>query len=911
MERVPIPWTPSITNGVAFTPTVSANYSVTGTDANGCKATATESVTVNTNPTISVAPQTICPGATATLVATPASLTSYTWSTGSSISTATVSPASNVSYTVAGTDANGCISNTATANVTVNGSPTLTVSVTKATACINIADTLNASGASTYTWIASNGVPIVSNSSQIIETQTASVTYTITGTAVGGCSTSSSIITVSVAPTITLSITPSSTNAAVCQGNSITLTASGASTYTWTPSITNGVGFVPASSQTYSVMANDANGCKDSSNIPVTVNTPPTVSVSVSSPTICPTATATLTASGATTYTWNTGATTISNMVSPVTTTPYTVTATDANGCVAAATATVNVATSIIIIPAATHALLCFGTVDTLSATGAQSYTWSPSTTSISATNDSVTANLTTPTTYTVRGSSGTCLDSATIMVSIATPITPTVTANPANATICAGGNITLTANGASTYTWTGGVVNGNPFTPSSTPQSQSYTVVSIDMNGCIGTAVEPITVNPLPTLTITPTSPSVCAGEDSTTLIASGALTYTWSTSVISTSITVSPSGTQPYTVIGTDINGCISGGSPVTTTIIVNTPAAITINSSMGSSVCSGSTTTLTASGSGANTYTWNTASNLNPITVSPINATTYSVNGIDANGCKDSTAITIGISPSPSTPVISGPNFICWNVPTVLTATDAVSNVSYIWTGPIPSTNTVSISSSASVTLPGVYVVTATNVCGVATFTTNTLVGDTVRASIISPTVSPSTGFAPDTVNFVGSATHPNGTTVHYVWSFGNGDSAHIQNPSEIYTAPSLTQNTYTAMLLAIDNNGCWDTAHVVIVVNEIPTMIIIPNIFSPNGDGINDVFSIKATGISNFDCKIYDRWGILLHEWTGIDGGWDGKGKNGNNETDGTYFYIINYNDIYNKAINKNGFFELVR
>jgi len=99
--------------------------------------------------------------------------------------------------------------------------------------------------------------------------------------------------------------------------------------------------------------------------------------------------------------------------------------------------------------------------------------------------------------------------------------------------------------------------------------------------------------------------------------------------------------------------------------------------------------------------------------------------------------------------------------------------------------------------------------------------------------------------------------------------------------------------------------------VIIVNEIPTMVIIPNIFSPNGDGINDVFSIKATGISNFDCQVYDRWGIFLHEWTGLDGGWDGKGKNGNNETDGTYFYIINYKDKYRKTINKQGFFELVR
>jgi len=72
-----------------------------------------------------------------------------------------------------------------------------------------------------------------------------------------------------------------------------------------------------------------------------------------------------------------------------------------------------------------------------------------------------------------------------------------------------------------------------------------------------------------------------------------------------------------------------------------------------------------------------------------------------------------------------------------------------------------------------------------------------------------------------------------------------------------------------------------------------------------------FSVKATGINSFDCKIYDRWGLFLHEWEGVNGGWDGKGVNGNNATDGTYFYIINYNDNQGKAVNKNGFFELVR
>jgi gliding motility-associated-like protein len=94
-------------------------------------------------------------------------------------------------------------------------------------------------------------------------------------------------------------------------------------------------------------------------------------------------------------------------------------------------------------------------------------------------------------------------------------------------------------------------------------------------------------------------------------------------------------------------------------------------------------------------------------------------------------------------------------------------------------------------------------------------------------------------------------------------------------------------------------------------DVPTQIIIPNIFTPNGDNINDTFFIKASNLTNFSCKIYNRWGILLYQWNDINSSWNGKDKSGENAADGTYYYVISYIDNINKANIKNGFFQLIK
>ena len=117
----------------------------------------------------------------------------------------------------------------------------------------------------------------------------------------------------------------------------------------------------------------------------------------------------------------------------------------------------------------------------------------------------------------------------------------------------------------------------------------------------------------------------------------------------------------------------------------------------------------------------------------------------------------------------------------------------------------------------------------------------------------------------------------------------------------------------MLIVTDANGCKDTATTTIIVTDAPVVIIIPNVFTPNGDSINDIFSVTGVGIGSFNCKIYDRWGIFMYEWSDLKGGWDGKNaSNGKEVTDGTYYFIIKYSEEKTKATyNKQGYLQLIR
>ena len=364
------------------TPTANSSYTLTGTDANGCSNTAVSSLTVNPLPIVSVISATICSGATGTVVASGAN--TYTWNTGATANSIVDNPSITTDYTVSGTSAEGCLGVAVTGAITVGAAPSIVVN--SASICAGSSATLTANGVSTYTWntganttsivvtptvntvysvngdlvgcgvsasnaatVTINSLPIVSvnsgticsgqsftmtpsgattytysNGSDVV-TSSVNASYTVTGTDANGCeNTAVSALSVNALPIVSVN------SGTICAGQSFTMTPSGAATYAYS----NGSDVVTSSvNASYTVTGTDANGCANTAVSALSVNALPVVTAVTNNTLLCVGQTATLSVSGATTYTWSTTDNTAAVAVSPTVQTTYTVNGTDANGC--------------------------------------------------------------------------------------------------------------------------------------------------------------------------------------------------------------------------------------------------------------------------------------------------------------------------------------------------------------------------------------------------------------------------------------------------------------------------------------------------------------------------------------------------------------------------------------------------
>ena len=425
--------------------------------------------------------------------------------------------------------------------------------------------------------------------------------------------TSPSFITVSVAG-----------NTAVCTGQSSTLTASGATTYSWnTSAATNSIVVTPTATSNYSVIGT-AGTCTSQSVYTVNVN--PLPNVTVNNPTICLGQSATLTASGATTYSWSNAASSASISVAPTTNTTYVVVGTNSNACVNSATATVSVNANPTV-SVAGASTVCSGGSVALTASGANTYSWNTA-----ATTASISVTPTANISYTVVGTN-TAGCSSSAVKSLTVNASPTVSVAGAS-TVCSGGSVALTASGANTYSWNTAATTASI---SVTPTANiSYTVVGTNTAGCSSSAVKSLTVNASPTVSVAGAS-TVCSGG-SVALTASGANTYSWNTTATTASISVTPTANISYTVVGTNTAGC---SSSAVKSLTVNANPTVSIVSSA-SLICVGQSASLTPSG--ASTYTITGGS----LVISPTVTTSYTVNGTAANGCQGSSTITQNVSP-----------------------------------------------------------------------------------------------------------------------------------------------------------------------------------------------------------------------------------------------------------------------
>ncbi len=500
---------------------------------------------------------------------------------------------------------------------------------------------------------------------------------------------------------------------AMCGSGSAALTLSGGSTaygtsYQWASSLTNtstsfsNISGANASTYTTATLSQTtyyqvtsscsySNLSATTAATAVTINALPSVTTTIGNSSICSGSSTTISASGASTYSWSpsTGlsATTGTTMTaSPTTTVTYTVTGTDGNGCINTATRAVTVNTPPSITASGGASTVCRGTTTTLSASGGTSYTWSPATGLSATTGSVVTFSGTVTTTYTVTGTNASgCSSTATRTITVIA--LPTVSTTAGATAICNGSSTTITAAGASTYSWT--PATGISATTGTTVMfsgtaTNTYTVTGTDGNGCSSTASRTITVNSIPTVTTTAGAAAICNGA-STTITAAGATTYSWTpaTGISATTgatVTFSGSATNTYTVTGTSASGC---SATATRTITVN--ALPTVSTTAGATaICNGASTTITATG--ATTYSWTPATGISAttgatVTFSGTATNTYTVTGTDGNGCSSTASRTITVNALPTVTFTSAPAATICSGTSVAYTTQS-GQTSYVW-------------------------------------------------------------------------------------------------------------------------------------------------------------------------------------------------------------------------------------
>ena len=609
----------------------------------------------------------ICLGESTTLVASGG--TSYDWNTGETTPEVTVSPTINTTYTVVISD--GSSSTSYDIEVEVNEPPSVDAGDDVAI-CEGDSIELTATGVGEFLWNTGE------TSATIIVSPLATTTYSVTSS--NACSTEATDeIEVTVNPAVTLDLVE---NVSICSGDNITLTVTTNGDVVWstgetTPSIT-----VNPSSTTIYTVTSTLGDCTAVGEVEVLVNDAPSVDLG-DDVAICEGESVELTANGVGDFLWSTGETSATIMVNPLTTTTYTVTA--SNSCATDATDEIEV----VVNPAVTldlveNVTICEGDSIELMATTNGDVVWSTGETT-----PTITVNPSSTTIYTVTSMLGDC--SANAEVEVLVNDAPTVNAG-IDASICEGETIELTATGVGEFLWSTGETTA---TITVSPVATTiYTVTA--SNSCATDATDDVevVVNPAVTLDLTDNT-SICEG-DSIELTATSNGDVLWSTGETTPTITVSPTSSTLYTVTST-LGDCSTDGE---IEIIVNNLPSV--DAGPDTSICSvGETVELTATGSGD--FLWSTGETTATIVVAPSSTTTYTVTS--SSGCSNDVSDEVTVTVYPELTLdVSDDVLICSAGETVeLTAT---GNGDFLW-----STGETSASITVSPSVTTVYTVVST--------------------------------------------------------------------------------------------------------------------------------------------------------------------------------------------------------
>jgi gliding motility-associated-like protein len=770
------------------------------------------------------------------------------------------------------------------------------------------------------------------------------------------------------------------TNNSICGASTTnTLCAPPGFTYSWTgPGITGQTGQCvnTTSSGTFSVTLGIAGTtCAFNPVLYSTFNSAPnpTVTSSITQP-ICalPAGTASITVTGGNgpfTYSWTPAAPSGSVNSNLPAGASYSVSATDANGCIGSTSFSIDPyppapAYSLSVVPGYTLSCTTPSVEITFVPTNTNTANqWSGPTGAITATNVIVTSPGVY--TYTTINTVSTCSLTGTINIngSLNLPIV-TSTVTQANCTLAVGSATVDATNGTApyTYSWSPTVASPTNTTNINLPPGTSYTVSVTDNLGCVG--LNTFSVNNFagpPSYTLANTGLALSCASPTTSLTFAPTNTNT-STSwqgpsgiITSTNTVVNTAGTYTYSALNT-VSTCTLGGI-FTLTIDTIKPAAtfvptcntntvtLTASSSPGinlgwtapgtpttalgnpavSTIIGIYTLTATNPGNGCvKTYTASTAvppvnvatapaNNLLTCTTKTISATTTPAstsslvvtwnNGVTTStlnpypitasgtyttivqvvgGCSSQSVITVSTNTVVDVNIVPSSTLItCATGSVMLVANSSTGGpYAYTWNPGAPTFTGTSYPVSAQ----GNYTVTALNTANGCTTTATQYVDmQSINASFIADTYL---GEMPLPVTFTNTSLNPLGT--NYTWDFGDGFGS--GSDSTIVNHVYNSQGNFPVILTAV-NGFCRDTAVRYIKVDLISSFVV-PNVFTPNGDGSNDVFTFKAINMGEITLTVFDRWGLKMFEST--ESGnikWDGKNKGGSTVTDGTYFYII--------------------
>lgn len=687
-----------------------------------------------------------------------------------------------------------------------------------------------------------------------------------------------------------------SSNGPICAGDNLNFTGSGGTAYQWSgPNGFNSTeqnptlsGVSTSAGGTYSLTVTDANGCSSNTSTAVTVNSNP-ISDAGTDQTISNGANTTLNGSGSGgsgsySYAWTPSAL-VTNPSSASTgtvnlssSTVFTLTVTDlSTGCSSSSQVTINISGGPLDVNLSASApSVCGGNSVTLGAlgtggSGSYSYSWTSNPAGFSSSAQNPTVIPTGTTTYIVSVWDGfnTVVDS--VVVGVYAP--PVATAGNTG-DYCMGEVIQLNGNGGGTYSWTGpnGFSNNtqNPSIGVATAQNEgNYQLIVTDGNGCTDTTNTTVVINDLPTVSVSGAG-NYCEG-DTVIISASGGQDYEWSgpdgfssSSSANSLLQVSTNATGNYVVTVTNAAGCSVVGQ---LNIIVN-PQPV-VSASNGGPYCSGDSIYLSASG--AADYEWSGPGGFAETSQTPVieNATTlmngnYTVTGTDNNGCQATSSTVLVVYETPNT-LIAGNDSVCEGQLLVLTASGAGS---YVWND-----GSVSASISINALSSGMYSVTGTT-------------GSCSSVDSINIVVLPSpTAYAgEDTLLQQGASVQLTGSGgIIYSWSPPDGLSD-PNSPNPICTP----QDSMMYILTVTNAFGCSDTDTVIIRMDAECGNIYVPNAFSPNQDGRNDVFGVFNRCLTELELSVFNQWGNPVFTTSDPSAVWDGI-FNGHDAESGIYSY----------------------